>query len=335
MGITDWIKNLPQNKRNQIPFPSHSDVIQPDSAREKLSVCTFYHYQKIHPSQLSKIKKELLESSEAESIRGLVLLSSEGINATLTGLYFQLEKFVSLIQEKTGIVLRARWQITPVWGFKKLRIKIKNEIVNTGKKELEVPSPKTHLSPVQWKEIMESGSRFFILDVRNDYEVNIGKFKEAYHLNLKRFKDFSEKLKSHQIPKDTHVLIYCTGGVRCEKALTEMKNQGFTKVSLLKGGILNFLAQFPNTHFKGDLFVFDHRVSLNQNLSPSGEYNLCPHCGQPGNKEIQCEHCQKPCRVCFSCFEQKNEYRTCSKNCSYHFKNGHKCKKKENILFKN
>ena len=327
MNNVEWIKNLIQKKPSQARF--NSSKPSKDLLEKKLSVCTFYHYQEINPSRLSQIKKNLLESPHAQDIRGLILLSSEGINATLTGKYSRLEEFVNLIQEQTGISIQARWQFTPIWGFKKLRVKIKNEIVHTGKKDGAVSPLQDHLTANQWKEILESGSRFFILDIRNDYEVDIGKFEGAFHLNLKKFQNFAEELKNHKIPKDAHVLIYCTGGIRCEKALVEMRTQGFQKVSLLKGGILSFLAQFPNTHFKGDCFVFDHRVSLNQELLPSGKYSLCPHCGQPGNKEIHCQHCNHSCRVCERCFESQVYYQTCSKNCSYHFQKGHKFKQKD------
>ena len=105
-----------------------------------------------------------------------------------------------------------------------------------------------------------------------------------------------------------------------------MKNQGFQKVRQLKGGILNFLSQFPNTDFTGECFVFDHRTALDQKLFPSKKYKLCPHCGQAGNKKIQCQHCQVNCMVCADCHNQKVYYQTCSKNCAYHYRKGHRCK---------
>ena len=107
-----------------------------------------------------------------------------------------------------------------------------------------------------------------------------------------------------------------------------MKKQGFQKVRQLKGGILHFLSQFPNTDFQGECFVFDHRIALSQQLLPSQKYKLCPHCGQAGHLKIQCKHCQADCVVCTHCYNQKNNYHTCSKNCAYHYQKGHRCKTK-------
>ena len=135
--------------------------------------------------------------------------------------------------------------------------------------------------------------------------------------------------------KNKETLIYCTGGIRCEKALPIMKEQGFKKIYQLEEGILNYLKKHPNSYFKKDCFVFDHRVALNQNLEASQNYTLCPHCGQPGDQKISCKHCNKPETICKICLKTSPHYKTCSKNCAHHFKEGHTCHKKYISVEKN
>lgn len=255
------------------------------------------------------------------------MLSEEGINATLVGALPQLKRYLQFLRKETGIPIQARWQKSNSWGFKKLRIKIKKELVSSGKENLSPFSENTHLAPAKWEAVLKE--KPVLLDIRNNYEVRIGKFEGALDLNLDQFKSFPEKLKKSQLNKDKKTLIYCTGGIRCEKALNEMKNQGFKQVCQLKGGILNYLKEFPNSHFKGHLFVFDHRAVLDQKLQPSAEYKLCPHCGQAGDQSIACRHCSEECMICSLCMNKDKIYQTCSKNCSYHYKHGHQYKEKK------
>lgn len=303
---------------------------KPIKADSQLSICTFYCYRSIPKLTLNSIKTNLLNSKYASCIRGLILLSPEGINAALAGSKCHLKKYILFIQNQTHIPIKAQWQPSHLWGFKHLRIKIKNEIVQTGQSGLPIPPQTSRLTPSEWKKALKSPSTV-MLDIRNDYEFQVGRFKDAQHFQLKKFKDFPARLKKSSLSKESDILIYCTGGVRCEKALSEMKNQGFQQVRQLQGGILNFLSQFPNTDFKGECFVFDRRAALDQTLLPSKKYKLCPHCGQAGNKKIQCVHCQADCVVCAGCHNQKTYYQTCSKNCAYHYRKGHPCKKRHRI----
>ena len=291
-------------------------------SQQPLTVCSFYCYQPISEKKLPLLKNLLLKQGEKLSIRGLILLSSEGINATLVGSGTELKNYLQYIKTKT-FPFQGKFQKARSWGFKKLRVKIKKEIVRSGIQDLKPPSEQTHLTPDQWENALKK-KQSIVLDIRNHYEVQLGAFKKSKHLNLKKFQDFPASLKNWETPKDKEILICCTGGIRCEKALSEMNKQGFTHVKQLQGGILNYLSQFPKSHFEGDLFVFDHRVSLNQNLKPSEKYQLCPHCGQPGKKVISCCHCQKTCVVCVLCLDQNKQ--TCSKNCAYHHRMGHRFK---------
>jgi len=296
--------------------------------KKPLAVCTFYHYCSLPVEHLNNLSKTIY--SKGPGLRGLILLSEEGINATLVGSLRHLKRYLQVLRKETGIPIQARWQASNSWGFKKLRIKIKKELVTSGKKELSPFSNNTHLTPSRWEVALKE--KPILLDIRNNYEVRVGKFEKALDLNLDQFKNFPQKLKQSQIPKDKKVLIYCTGGIRCEKALNEMKNQGFTQVQQLKGGVLNYLKEFPNSRFKGNLFVFDHRVTLDQKLKPSPRYKLCPHCGQAGDQSLFCQHCNKECVVCSLCMNKDKIHQTCSKNCAYHYKHGHRYKAKNTTL---
>ena len=165
------------------------DIKQTKPLKTMLSVCTFYHYHPLPKSNLNKLKESLLHSDLAQHIRGLILLSPEGCNATLIGPSSLLKNYIHFIQSQTHIPIQARWQSSRLWGFKKLRIKIKNEIVQTGQSGLPIPPENSRLSAVEWKKAMNSPSTT-LLDIRNDYEVQIGRFKNAQHLHLKNLKIF-------------------------------------------------------------------------------------------------------------------------------------------------
>ncbi|NJL25760.1 MAG: hypothetical protein HC902_11680 [Calothrix sp. SM1_5_4] len=120
---------------------------------------------------------------------------------------------------------------------------------------------------------------------------------------------------------DKKVLIYCTGGIRCEKAILAMHELGYKNVHQLGGGILNYLKEYPKGEFEGECFVFDYRVAVDQNLQPTRRYQLCPHCGQPANTEVSCTQCEAKSVICHHCIEERS-ITTCSKNCAHHAKIG-------------
>jgi UPF0176 protein len=156
-----------------------------------------------------------------------------------------------------------------------------------------------------------------MIDTRNWYEYKIGTFQGALNPDIEKFTDFPEYIEKQGISKDKKMLIFCTGGIRCEKGILELQQQGYEKVYQLEGGILNYLAQYPRDEFKGECFVFDHRVAVDQNLSPSKNYVLCPHCGQPGDTSIVCKRCDHEDKICESCAQLTYKKETCSKNCAH------------------
>lgn len=152
-----------------------------------------------------------------------------------------------------------------------------------------------------------------ILDTRNTYESAIGTFEGAIVPPLASFHEFPAYVEKSNIPKEKPVLMFCTSGIRCEKAAEEMRNQGYKEVYQLDGGITNYLAEYPNGHWRGECFMFDHRVAIDTTLKPSTRYKLCPACGNPGDVRTTCEHCTTPCTLCATCVEKAPI--ACSRTC--------------------
>ena len=293
-------------------------------------VSSFYKFFPLQTNELKQQSVNIANLCKELQIKGLVLISAEGLNGSFCG----REREIRQLKKKISFLFKQDffWKDSdsPIQAFKRLTVKIKKEIINIGR---ERPSPyenNGHLSPQEWEEKLKGSVQ--VLDVRNNYEVELGRFQGAKDLGLGAFQEFSEKLDTLKINKEKDTLIYCTGGIRCEKAIEIMKDKGFQKIYQLNGGILNYLKEFPNSHFEEECFVFDHRVSLNQKLEIGGKYSLCPHCGQPGDQAVSCKHCEKPCVICKKCQKKSIHHKTCSKNCAYHFKQGHICRKKHKPL---
>ena len=176
-----------------------------------------------------------------------------------------------------------------------------------------------HLSPEKWNEVLKNEKDFVLLDTRNWYEVRIGTFKNAVDPKIEQFTELPEFVTEQAYPKDQKMLIFCTGGIRCEKAILDLEKRGYENVYQLEGGILNYLEKFPNDQFEGECFVFDGRVAVDQDLAPSQIYKLCPHCGQPSEVTITCARCDTEAMICRHCQEKALVGQVCSKNCAHHY----------------
>ncbi|HSX25283.1 MAG TPA: rhodanese-like domain-containing protein, partial [Candidatus Andersenbacteria bacterium] len=164
----------------------------------------------------------------------------------------------------------------------------------------------------QFHEMMQKED-VIILDTRNAYETKIGTFQNAVDPKLDSFYQFPKFVEKSAIPKDKPVLMYCTSGIRCEKASEEMKHQGYQEVYQLDGGITNYLKEYPTGNWNGECFVFDHRVAVDSALQPSKRYALCPRCGNPGDVQTNCTICNAECKLCTECLQQAPA--ACSKRC--------------------
>lgn len=281
-------------------------------------ISAFYWFQRL--DGLDGIKTELEEKARELGIQGLLILGSEGINTTCSSQdSARLEEFKSWITGRFGATgVRFKNSRSDRAPFRRYKVKIREEIVTAGiPGVLPPPGVNRHLSPSEWNEVMKNDPDHVIIDTRNWYEYQIGSFKGALNPDIEKFTDFPEYIEKQGIPKEKKMLIFCTGGIRCEKGILELQKSGYENVYQLDGGILNYLEEFPNDQFDGECFVFDHRVALDQNLAPSERYALCPHCGQPADTKIECARCDHPERICPGCLETEFKKDTCSKNCAH------------------
>lgn len=289
---------------------------------QPIQIAAFYHFGPVPASSLETLAASL-ESKGAElGLKGLVIFATEGMNGTISGPDREtVQAWLKIASDALGFPeFQPKWSEAPEWPFRKFKVRLRDEIVTLGKPEVQPLPPKsaTHLSPEDWNRAMESED-CIVLDTRNWYETRIGTFKGAIDPKLNEFHEFDTFLEGVDLPKDKKVLIFCTGGIRCEKAIVEMHNHGFENVFQLDGGILNYLEKFPNRNFEGECFVFDNRVAVDQELKPSVKYTLCPHCGQPADQVLSCLHCDGEARICVTCIEDRAR-NTCSKNCANHYR---------------
>ncbi len=286
-------------------------------APEMIYISSFYRFIQFSPESILALESDLTQSAKSTGLLGLILLGSEGINGTVAGSAEAIRELKALLADFAGLAdLAFKDSVGPKQPFQVFKIKVKDEIVTLNRTDLVPRSPSyRHLSPAEWDKALKDPD-VLVLDTRNDYEVDIGKFKGAQDFRTAEFHEFPEKLKEAGIPQTQKVLIYCTGGIRCEKAILAMEEQGFDNVYQLEGGILNYLQDYPNGDFEGECFVFDYRVAVDANLQPTRKYTLCPHCGQPANFKINCAQCQGQETICHNCSTVGQV--TCSKNCAHH-----------------
>jgi UPF0176 protein len=285
-------------------------------------ITSFYQFIQVeHPEQL---KQELEAKARELKIVGLIILGSEGFNSTSACQNEQsLQTWKNFFMERFKLKgLNCKDSVSEKPPFLKLSVKVKPEIVTTGRTDLKLEnqSQNHHLSPTQWDQLIQDEKQdVVIIDTRNWYEYNLGTFKGALNPNIEKFTDFPKYFESQKIDKDKKIMIFCTGGIRCEKGILELQEKGYKNVYQLDGGILNYLKEKPRQSFEGECFVFDNRVSVDQDLKPSQIYTLCPHCGQPAAIKKTCVRCDSEYMICESCLEIQRKKDVCSKNCSYHW----------------
>jgi UPF0176 protein len=301
-------------------------VLEKEGARVSSSMNTtdvlvsaFYYFTRIEPERLTDIRQQFEGVAENTGLRGLVVMGGEGINATIAGTTEAVRAFHDLMRHIFPAAdytpKDSRAEKMP---FSRFKVDVRPEIITT--KDLSISSEGshgTHLTPREWHEMIANDPDVVLVDTRNDYETEVGVFEGAIDPKIKKFSDFQRFVEDQGLPKDKKLFLYCTGGIRCEKAVPEVKRLGYDKVYQLEGGILRYLEEYPDGFFKGECFVFDHRVAVDSHLQPSKTYKLCPHCGNPAKEAIACVKCGKDAVVCHRCVERVDR-KTCSKNCAHH-----------------
>ena len=247
---------------------------------------TFYKF--IPFPDFEQWKEKLQEEGNRLSILGTIILAKEGINATISGLDSNVHKFFDWIKEhEIFSELKARESFSPRKTFYRLKIFLREEIVTLGDDSVN-PNELVgqYVDPEEWNDIIND-PEMTVIDTRNDYEIALGTFEGALNPETKTFRQWHEFVEANlSKKKNKKVAMFCTGGIRCEKASSHLLQHGFEEVYHLKGGILNYLEKIKpeKSKWMGECFLFDHRVSVVHGLR-DGESQLCFGCRWPLSKE--------------------------------------------------
>ena len=215
---------------------------------------------------------------------GTILLAEEGLNGTVAGPEKGVKRLVDRLRQDPRLAdLKFKLSWAREIPFYRMKVRLKQEIVSLGVSGIDpVNEVGEYVAPEKWNELI-ARPEVRLIDTRNDYEVHLGTFKGAEDPETRSFRQFPDWVRDHLDPrKDTHVAMFCTGGIRCEKATAYLKQQGFVNVYHLEGGILNYLEKIDprDSVWAGDCFVFDNRVTVDHDLR-EGDYEVCPACRMP------------------------------------------------------
>jgi len=247
-----------------------------------LTIATFYQF--ISLNDLSNLREKIFQFGQTSDLRGTILLASEGINATIGGNTLEIEKFRRfLVSELNFNHLSWKQTTANLSPFRRWKVKIKREIVTLGAEDAypEIATGK-FISPDQWNTLMDDPD-VIMIDTRNDYEVAVGTFPGAKNPQTQRFSQFVEYAEQElEQYKKRKIAMFCTGGIRCEKASSFLLNRGFEEIYQLDGGILNYLEKVPveQSRWQGECVVFDERVAVDH-AQHSGHHQWCARCGTP------------------------------------------------------
>jgi UPF0176 protein len=247
----------------------------------KFTIITFYQFKKNR--DVKKLINLLKHFCSFHKIKGTILLAEEGINGTVAGLMEPI-RLLEFEFSKLGFTrLELKRSMHEFMPFNRLKVKIKNEIVTFIGSQLDVENIKgKYVVSSEWNSLINE-EETLLIDVRNNFEVKVGSFKGSINPKTKNFSEFKKYVdKKLSINKNRKVALFCTGGIRCEKASSYMLQQGFNNIFQLKGGILQYLEDIPAKESKwhGECFVFDNRVSVQNEMKP-GTYELCHACRNP------------------------------------------------------
>ncbi|HSW70089.1 MAG TPA: rhodanese-like domain-containing protein [Gammaproteobacteria bacterium] len=242
-------------------------------------------------SGLPEWRDVLLKKANQLNLKGTILLSFEGININLAGFPENIDPFVEFLLKRENLSdLTFRKSYSDFQPFKHMQVKIKPEIITLKQPDIH-PEQETapHISPQEFKKWLDEARDITILDTRNQYEVEFGTFDHAENLHLEDFSEFPEAIS--RISRKKPVVMFCTGGIRCEKASSVMLKAGHSQVYQLQGGILNYFAEVGKDHYNGECFVFDQRIALDANLKPTGTQQ-CLVCQGPVAADSSCVKCE-------------------------------------------
>tara|TARA_Y100000590_G_scaffold404420_1_gene491935 strand:- start:15297 stop:16244 length:948 start_codon:yes stop_codon:yes gene_type:complete len=288
------------------------------NSKLQFKIVSFYQF--VNLKDIKNYQKLIYNFCSKNKLRGTIILSNEGINGTIAGIPNKIDEFIKYLDNLHFSKLNIKESYSLNMPFYRLKIKVKKEIVTMLNESIDSNMPRgKHLNSEEWNNLINNKD-VLVLDVRNKYETDIGYFDNAVIPNSDNFVEFKKFIDNKlSDKKNKKIAMYCTGGIRCEKASYYMKKIGFKHIYQLNGGILKYLEGTPSNESKwnGECFVFDNRVSLNHSLN-QGNYELCRGCNNPLPKEetllegyekdVSCSKCYKN-----SSERKKNNFRERSK----------------------
>ena len=241
-------------------------------------------YRFVRLDDYESMREPLLNFCTERGDKGTLLLAHEGVNGTISGSETAIADVLSYLRSDDRLSdLDCKFSYHEERPFLRMKVKLKREIVTMGLEDIDPnQSVGRYASPVEWNELIDD-PECLVIDTRNDYEVEIGSFRGAINPGTKSFRDFPAWVDENLDPqKHKKVAMFCTGGIRCEKSTSLLVSKGFDDVWHLKGGILNYLEETPesSTRWEGECFVFDNRVAVNHQLE-KGQYDQCFACRFP------------------------------------------------------
>jgi UPF0176 protein len=273
-----------------------------------LVVVALYKFVKL--PDFAEKQEPLLSLCKAQGVKGTILLAEEGINGTIAGSRDSIDSVLGFLRSDPRLAdLEYKESDADYPPFDRMKVRLKKEIVTIGLPDVD-PNDKVgiYVSPKDWNALI-SDPEVTVIDTRNDYEVDIGTFKRAENPQTCSFREFPDYIHQHLDPtKHKKVALFCTGGIRCEKASSYMLSQGFQQVYHLKGGILKYLEEVPESEslWEGECFVFDQRIAVRHGLEP-GTYDMCSSCGHPISDDDKTSPKYEEGVSCPYCFDNLTE----------------------------
>lgn len=247
-----------------------------------VTVAAFYKFADLHDYQA--MRRPLLDTMRTHAVRGTILLAHEGVNGTIAGPRAGIDHVLTHLRSDPRLRgLNLKESVSDEPPFKRTMVKLKKEIVTMGVAGIDPGKDAgTYVDPKDWNRLIADPD-VTVIDTRNSYEYDLGTFERAIDPATEHFRQFPSYVEANLDPaKHKRVAMFCTGGIRCEKATAYLKSRGFDEVYHLRGGILKYIEEVPQSEslWRGECFVFDGRVSVDHDLMP-GSYDLCYACQYP------------------------------------------------------
>ena len=243
-------------------------------------------YRFVDLSDRDELRQPFRDITAKLDLKGTILLSKNGINFFLAGTQEAIDNYVAFLNKDQRFKdIPLHISFTEYQPFRRMLVRLKKEIIALGMDEIRPAEHKgQYIEPMEFKQWLDEGKEVMVLATRNDYELRLGTFENAIDLDIKSFRQFPNAIEKLKQNKSTPVVMFCTGGIRCEKASVVMENKGWENVYQIKGGVLGYFKETGGAHWNGDCFVFDQRVSIGKDLIET-EHEMCFACREPLTKE--------------------------------------------------